>query len=391
MTDYTAIISGAGPAGLSAAVLLALEGVKTAVIAPPALEDPRTTALMQPALQMLKFIALWPGELQTKCAPLKHLHLIDDTGNMIIAPRVEFSAREMALEEFGWNVPLAVLVPALQRRAAELGVIFIDGVSSTAQNHGSSISIITEAGAKYNAKIALVADGAKSKLRRSLGIAVETEQFDQMALATSFEHSVPHDFISTELHKSAGPFTTVPLPANRSSLVWMERPARMEVLLNLSDKELATEIQIETHGILGKISDIGPRKAFQMQSQRALSFSAPRALLIGEAAHALPPIGAQGLNLSLRDAAQAADLIVGAEDPGAPSICAQYDKLRCADVIPRQQMVALLNRSLLSNLLPFHLARVSGLAAIANFPPLRGFAMRQGLSPASNLPFAMRG
>ena len=391
MTDFAAIISGAGPAGLSAAVLLAKDGVKCAVIAPAIADDPRTTALMQPAMQMLKFVGLWPAELEAHCAPLKHLHLVDDTGNMLTAPRVEFAASEMNLEEFGWNVPLAKLVPALAKRAKDLGVTFIEGTSASAITTENDISIKTESGESFSAKVLLIADGAKSKLRQQLGFKVETEHFDQMALATSFDHSAPHEFISTEFHKSAGPFTTVPLPGNRSSLVWMQRPARMAELLALTDQQLATEIQLETHGILGKVSNIGPRKAFQMQSQCATSFAGKRALLIGEAAHALPPIGAQGLNLSLRDAAQAADLIIDAKDPGAGSICTQYNTLRRADVMPRQQMVALLNRSLLSDLVPFHLARAGGLAAIANFPPLRGLAMRQGLSPASNLPFAMRG
>ncbi len=390
MTDFKAIISGAGPAGLSAAVLLALDGVKCAIIAPPFVDDPRTTALMQPAMQMLKFIGLWPSDLQSHCAALKQLHLVDDTGNMFAAPRVEFSAREMNLEEFGWNVPLAKLVPALQARAQELGVVFIEGTSASVETRESQITVKTDAGQTLTAEVILIADGAKSKLREQLGFDIETERFDQMALATSFEHSVRHDFISTEFHKSAGPFTTVPLPGNRSSLVWMERPARMAELMALTDNQLAIEIQLESHGLLGKISNIGPRKTFQMQSQRATSFAKNRAILIGEAAHALPPIGAQGLNLSLRDAAQAADLIIGSADAGAENICTQYNGLRRADVLPRQQMVALLNRSLLSGLLPFNMARAGGLAAIAKFSPLRGLAMRQGLSPALGLPFAMR-
>ena len=390
MTDFKAIISGAGPAGLSAAVLLALDGVKCAVIAPPFADDPRTTALMQPAIRMLKFAGIWPSDLQTHCAPLKQLHLVDDTGNLFSAPRVEFSAHEMNLEEFGWNVPLAKLVPALQARASKLGVQFIDSTSMSASATEHEISINTHSGQTLSAEVLLIADGAKSKLREHLGFKVETERFDQMALATSFEHSASHEDISTEFHKGAGPFTTVPLPGNRSSLVWMERPARMAELMVLSDHQLAIEIQLETHGLLGKIFNIGQRKTFQMQSQRATSFAGNRSLLIGEAAHALPPIGAQGLNLSLRDAAQAADLIIGAKDAGASTICDQYNAARRADVVPRQQMVTLLNRSLLSGLLPFNFARVSGLSAIANFPPLRGLAMRQGLAPASGLPFAMR-
>jgi 2-octaprenyl-6-methoxyphenol hydroxylase len=388
--DFTALISGAGPAGLAAACSLAIDGVKTAVIAPVPLPDPRTTALMQPSMQLLKFIGVWNDELKSVSAPLKHLHLIDDTGNLVTAPTIEFSASEMDLAEFGWNVPLASLVPILHARAETLGVTFITGTSQSAETDDNHITVKTESGENYSAKVLLAADGADSILRKSLGITTENWAFDQSALATSFAHSAPHQSISTEYHKSAGPFTTVPLPGNRSSLVWMDRPTRIDALLKLSDAELATEIQLETKGTLGRISDVGPRKAFPMKGQRATTFATKRCMVIGEAAHVLPPIGAQGLNLSLRDAAQAADLIIGADDPGADKTLKEYNTLRRADVLPRQQMVNLMNQSLLSNFPAYGMARAAGLGAIANFAPLRKMAMQQGLAPSANLPFAMR-
>ena len=391
MTDFTAIISGAGPAGLATAILLAQDGVKTALIAPPAVEDLRTTALMQPAIQLLKFIGIWPGEITAHCAPLKRLHLVDDTGTMVAAPKIEYAASELGLEEFGFNVPLALLCPALRNRAEIAGVHFINCKSSSAASNDENINVTIEKGANVTAKILLIADGAASPLRKALGFTIETTLYDQMALATSFDHSATHEFTSTEFHKDAGPFTTVPLPGNRSSLVWMAKPARIEALLALSGKDLCTEIQLESHGLLGRISNLGPRKAFKMQSNRATVFAKCRAILVGEAAHALPPIGAQGLNLSLRDAATAVDLIIGVDDPGSAAICAEYDKQRSADVAPRVAMTGLLNASLLSELQPFHLARAAGLAAVAHIAPLRQLALRQGLGSASKLPFAMRG
>ncbi len=391
MIDFTAIISGAGPAGLAAAILLAQDGVKTALIAPTTNEDPRTTALMQPAIQLLKFIGIWPGEITAHCAPLKRLHLIDDTGNMVAAPEIEFTAGELGLSEFGFNVTLSLLTSALRHRAEILGVEFIAGKSVSATSGDQSITVTTETGANVSAKVLLVADGAASALRKALGFSTQTKRYDQTALATSFEHSAAHEFTSIEFHKDAGPFTTVPLPGNRSSLVWMAKPARIEALLALSQKDLCTEIQLESHGLLGRISNLGPSKTFPMQSNSATVFAKSRALLVGEAAHALPPIGAQGLNLSLRDAATAADLIIGTEDPGSAAITSTYDQLRRADVAPRLAITGLLNASLLSELQPFHLARAAGLAAVAHIAPLRQLALQQGLGSASKLPYAMRG
>jgi 2-octaprenyl-6-methoxyphenol hydroxylase len=243
---------------------------------------------------------------------------------------------------------------------------------------------------EISAALCLAADGANSVLRKAAGIATDTWSYDQTAIATSFAHSMGHDNISTEYHKPAGPFTTVPLPENRSSLVWMERPARAEALMTMDDKQLAAEIQIETHGELGLISNLGPRKSFPMKGLTARQFAKDRVILIGEAAHVVPPIGAQGLNMSLRDAALAADLILAAKDPGSAGVLAEYNAVRRAEVVPRQHLIDLMNKSLLLGFLPLEGARALGLTAVHYFAPLKRFIMERGLQQTDNLPFAMR-
>jgi 2-octaprenyl-6-methoxyphenol hydroxylase len=392
MTDFKVIISGAGPAGLAAAILLAIDGVKTAVVAPASqLSDPRTVALMQPSMQFLKFAGLWTPELEAVSAPLKLLQIVDDTGNYVTAPDVTFNANEAKLDAFGWNVPLAQLTPMMLRRAEALGITMIDDRSANSDISENATTLTTAKGQTLSAEVIIAADGSDSPIRKSRGIKMESWRFDQSALVTTFSHTGPHGFMSTEYHKGAGAFTTVPLPGKRSSLVWMEKPARAQALYELSDSDLAIEIQIETKGNLGRISDVGVRKVFPMKGERAEVFAKNRAIMLGEAAHSQPPLGAQGLNMSFRDAAQAADLIIGAEDAGAPSIMKEYDQLRRTDVIPRQQMISMVNMSLLSEFAAFGLLRAAGLAAVAKIPPLRSLAMAQGLAPSSNLPFAMRG
>ncbi|MDE2384959.1 MAG: FAD-dependent monooxygenase [Alphaproteobacteria bacterium] len=386
------IVSGAGPAGLAAAALLAQENVPVTVISPPpSLVDPRTTALMHPAMQLLKFIGVWPGDIMAESAPLQRLHLVDDVGNLVSAPTIEFAASELGLPEFGWNIPLARLIPALHARALALGVEFVEGKCAAAALGADAITVTLEDGRQREAKLVLAADGVNSPLRKSLGFTTTTRKFDQHALVTNFDHTGSHEFTSTEWHKQDGPFTTVPLPGRRSALVWMARPERIAALAALSPEQLAIEIQLAGHGSLGKISGVTPVRSFPMQVQRATELAKPRVMLIGEAAHAFPPIGAQGLNLSLRDAATAADLIIGAADPGAAANCAEYASLRHSDVVPRLEITGLMNSSLLSDMPAFHLGRALTLSAVAKIPPLRAFAMRQGISVAASLPFAMRG
>lgn len=392
MTDFKVIISGAGPAGLAAAILLAIDGVKAAVVAPASqLTDPRTVALMQPSMQFLKFAGLWTPELEAVSAPLKLLQIVDDTGNYVTAPDVTFNANEAKLDAFGWNVPLAQLTPMMLQRAEALGVTIIDDRTDGSDISENATTLKTAKGQTFSAEVIIAADGSESPIRKSRDIKMESWSFDQSALVTTFSHTGPHGFMSTEYHKGAGAFTTVPLPGNRSSLVWMEKPPKAQALYELSDADLAIEIQIETKGNLGRISDIGTRKVFPMRGERAAVFAKNRAILLGEAAHTQPPLGAQGLNMSFRDAAQAADLIIGTKDAGAASIMKEYDKLRRVDVIPRQQMISMVNTSLLSEFAAFGLLRAAGLAAVAKIPPLRSLAMAQGLAPSSNLPFAMRG
>ena len=161
--------------------------------------------------------------------------------------------------------------------------------------------------------------------------------------------------------------------------------------MGMTDANLAAEIQIATHGELGLISGIGPRKAFPMRGVTARHFAKNRTLLVGEAAHAAPPIGAQGLNMSLIDAAVAVDLILAAADAGSDAVMAGYNSARRAEVLFRQNIIDLMNKSLLLGLLPLETGRALSLAALHFVAPLKKFVMRRGLAPARDLPFAMRG
>lgn len=392
MSDFDVIVTGAGPAGLAAASLLALDGRRVALVARDQGDatDPRTVALMTPSIRLLMHLGLWPGQLKAATQPLKKLRLVDDTGSLFKAPTITFDPAELGEEAFGWNFPLGILIPALFARAQELGVELTGADAASVQTASDSVGIITTGNHRITGRVAIAADGRNSLLREAAGIRTNRWSYDQTALATSFDHSGPHDGISTEHHKGAGPFTTVPMPGNRSALVWMERPARAAELMALSDREIAAEIQIGTHGALGLVSNVGPRRLFPMQGLVARDFARNRIILIGEAAHVVPPIGAQGLNMSLRDAAQAADLMEGEDDPGSPAILADYDARRRRDVQPRQQVIDLMNRSLLSGFMALETGRAAGMALLSQFGPLRRAVMQYGLAPSANLPRAMR-
>ena len=203
-----------------------------------------------------------------------------------------------------------------------------------------------------------------------------------------------HNGISTELHCAAGPLTVVPMPGNVSSLVWVERAAEARRLQGLSDTEFKTELSAHIAPLLGSLGPIGPRRVFPLSGMTATAFGQNRVGLIGEAAHVIPPIGAQGLNLSFRDAATLAELAGEArdrgDDIGSAAVLAAYERRRRPDAASRVWTIDLLNRSLLSGLLPVHLARGAGLAALNAFAPLRQLLMREGMTPSYATPALMR-
>ena len=222
---------------------------------------------------------------------------------------------------------------------------------------------------------------------------MEERSYPQSALAVTFAHTRVHDGISTEFHTAMGPFTLVPLPGRRSSLVWVLDPAAANEIAVLDDAALSAQIERRSHSILGKVEVEAGRGVFPLAVATARVFGKNRVALVGEAAHTSPPIGAQGLNLGLRDAATIGELVVAAQRDGEDiaHVLTHYDKLRRKDVDSRTLAVDLLNRSLLTNFLPVQGARGLGLYVIDRIGPLRRAIMREGVAPAAAQPRLMRG
>ena len=178
----------------------------------------------------------------------------------------------------------------------------------------------------------------------------------------------------------------MPLPGDRSSVVWVTSPREAERLMALGDDELSDAAERQSHSILGRLRVEPGRHLFPLAIERIGRYGKARIVLVGEAAHVIPPIGAQGLNMGLRDAADLADIARQAmetgEDPGAPQVTKRYDSARRADVASRIFAIDIANRSLLSDLLPMQTLRAAGLQLIGSIGPLRRLAMREGLAPS---------
>lgn len=390
------LIVGTGAAGLTAAIVLARAGWPVTIVGRiDTTPSARTVALFDGSLRLLANLDVL-DRLRPHFAALETMRIVDDTGSLFRIPPVEFRASEIGLDVFGENIENAILVEQLAEAARGTpGVTLIEGRVGKVELRDDHGSVTLDDGRSFTARLLVAADGRKSRLRAAARIGTREWAYPQVALTAILRHEKPHRDTSTEFHTRQGPFTLVPLPGrsgapHRSSLVWMMSPGEARRRQALDDTLFGRDIQRQAHFLLGGMTLEGPRGAFPMSGLSASQLSAHRVVLIGDAAHGFPPIGAQGLNLGMRDVAHLVDCLTEGADPGSPEGLARYEAARQTDIRVRTLGVDMLNRSLLNGLLPVDALRGAGLLALANIAPLRRAVMREGVMPRGSVPSLMR-
>lgn len=392
-------VVGAGPAGVAAALALCHAGADVTLIGPaPVPEklerlDARTAALLVSSIDMLKSLGVFEA-IKPHAAPLKAIRIVDASESLIRAPDVMFEASELGLPAFGYNIANSALLDGLYARAAGRVALRTASVKKIALEPDIARLLLAD-GEELAVRLVVGADGRRSICREAAGIGSSEHMTGQATIASSFAHSAPHDGISYELHRAHGSVTTVPLvDPLASSLVWVGQADEIDALMALDETGFAGALQDRLGSLLGRVGAVGARAKFGVAPLTADRIAGPRTALVGEAAHVLPPIGAQGLNLGMRDAAALADCVSLAlkdgRDPGAPQILDAYESARKLDVMSRAVGIDLLSRSLLSGFLPVQAARGIVSHGLNAFPPLRRLVMRIGMVPPTELPSLMR-
>ena len=386
--NNTAIaVIGAGPAGMISALAAAQKGYSSYLIGPKTnSNDLRTTALMMPAIKILDSLGIWKN-LQDKAAALSTMRIVDGTKRLIRSPVVSFHSSEIGEIAFGYNMPNVALNNAINEAVTGCKLIKrLDVPAKSIVHSDDHVTITLEDNSHVDAQLLIAADGRNSKARIAAGIDCRQWNYPQTAVILSFSHEFPHNNISTEFHTEDGPFTQVPLPGKKSSLVWVLNPERANRILGLGPEGLASAIEERMQAMLGKVTVITPAQAWPLSGIVPKSFADKRTILVGEAAHVFPPIGAQGLNLGIRDAINMVKAIESdSKDPGSEQVMENYNKYRKADIWVRTGSVHALNKALLSDMLPVQFVRSAGLELLRNFAPLRNIFMREGMYPGNGL------
>lgn len=378
-------ICGAGLAGLLTALKLGQNGISVALIEKAkvqenkkAFNNGRTSALMTKSLDYLESVGVWE-HIKDHCAPLKVMQIIDGE------TETRFDSAEVGQACFGQNVPNDLLKNALIKEIKKNKNISIydDNGLWDFEEKDDHILIRMNDDKDIQAKLIIGADGRNSLVRSIAGIKTIKTKQKQTAMTCLINHSRSHNNVSTEFHKPGGPFTLVPCPGNQSAVVWCEKTKNAEEILKLKKQDFEQALQDMTQNILGEITlEHGP-ESWPLKGVLSRKLVAHRLVLIAEAAHALHPIGAQGLNLSLRDIRALTDLLIKQKelglDLGDLTMLKKYKSLRRNDIFTRFAGVTGLNELTSKKSKRLQRVRQSGLKLLGKSEFLRRQAMKIGL------------
>ena len=377
-----AIVVGGGLAGVAAAVAVAKAGIDTVHLAPKGPPDRRTSALMLPSVDYLQSAGLI-GDPAALGTPLTQIRIIDATDRLIRAPETLFDSRDAGLPAFGWNFPNIGLLAAFEAARAELSNLTTVEATLVGLERKAGVWHLTLGdGRVLETDLVVGSDGKKSLVRAATGFRARENGFVEAALVCDLELGRPLGGASVEFHYPRGPFTLVPAGGSKANLVWIDDREKLRTLQAGGQEALRQAFIDRSQHLFGDIKLLTPAHMFLLSNLSVPVAGQDGVVLAGEAAHAFPPIGAQGLNLGLRDVADLAAALGAAEGDAAAwadAVSTDYARRRGSDLLRTGGMVDTLFRSLLSDFLPAQAMRAGGLWALKLLPGLRKQAFGMGM------------
>jgi len=357
--------------------------------------DARASAIAAGVRRVFEALGVWP-EMAAAAQPITTMRITDSgEGDMSRPLFLTFDGEIAPGEAFAHMVPNSVsgqvLLDAVKDHLTVIAPATITGYSAGT----GAARLVLEDGRVLSAPLVVAADGGQSALRGMAGIGVIAHDYEQTGLVTTIGHELPHDGVAYEHFRPAGPFASLPLPGNRSSLVWTERSAEAPRFLAMEQAELASEIEAVMGSTLGAVSVEDKLMGFPLRLQIARDFVAPRLALVGDAAHVVHPIAGQGLNLGLKDVAALAEVIIEAIrlglDHGSDDVLGRYQSWRRLDTSAMAAMTDGLNRLFSNDLAPVRALRDFGLGLVDRAGPIKSALIRTASGVSSSGPRLLSG
>lgn len=353
--------------------------------------DNRASAIIAAASQLLTVLGAWQ-EIAPEAEPIRSMVVTDSRAGDPVRPVfLTFDGDVADGQPFAHMVPNVAMVGALRKVCESLGVTIRHGTTASAfQNEGAAMRVTRSDGDVIRTRLLVASDGVRSKLRDMAGIKTVRWDYGQSGIVTTVEHERPHNGTAEEHFLPAGPFATLPLRGNRSSLVWTERTEDANRLVASDDLIFEDELERRFGHKLGHLKVVGDKRAFPLGLTLAREFVKPRFALAGDAAHGIHPISGQGLNLGFKDVAALAETIVEADrlglDFGALNVLERYQAWRRFDTFRMGVTTDVLNRLFSNDIGPIRIARDFGLGLVERMPRLKSYFIGEaaGLSSASN-------
>ena len=390
---YDVVIAGAGLTGLSLAYALAkihpwriavVENQEEQVLQPASFDE-RVLALSAMSVRILKALDLW-GPIAEQGHRIEAIH-VSDKGSY---GKVRLRASEHGLDEFGQVMPARVIGEVFQQAVKQLPLDWYRPahiVSTDVNEHYRTVQL--SSGVELKARLLVVAEGGKSQTCRLLGIQAEQHDYQHVAVIANIKTDKLHSGLAIERFNPTGPIALLPMPENRRSLVWTLPPQQAEEVRQLADDDFISELQQAVGYRYGLIEKVGSRYSYPLELRLVDKTALPRAVVIGNAAHALHPIAGQGFNLAIRDVMELAMLLNDCRaqnegcDTGDFSMLSQYQQNRKKD----QHSVARATHALAvlfsNDFLPIKFARSGGLSVMAHLQPARDMLVSKAMGVSS--------
>ncbi len=396
---FDVVVVGGGLAGGLAALALARLDLTVAMVEAAAPRpvtngtgDGRSISLSLASMRVLEALGLGPA-LADVARPITTVH-VSESGRFGL---LRLTAREMGVPALGHVVPAEALLAGISERAQAAGAERLSPATAGDAPLADGVRRVKVTGKNRDrellARLTVVADGAGSRLRAALGIGMRERRYGTEALVTTAVATHPQPGIAYERFTMEGTLAILPRIGDRVGVVWAVPEARAKKLADLTPEVFLRHVEDAIGGRLGALRSAAPLQRFPLVETRALAQTAERAAIIGNAAHSLHPVAAQGFNLTVRDVAVLAECVAaGRSDPGARQLLERYQRSRRRDQARTRAFTAAV-RTLGDLHLPAAApARAAGLFAVEFVRPLARELARQGMGLAPRpLPALVRG